>query len=147
MHSQIWKDCASVGKNKKGRSKKARMWEKERRSCVNPALLWPADSFVSADVWAECRGWVQAGPQELCWHLSGLPLGCSLSQPVRIVHYLPLLLSPTGDNYPVQFIPSTMAAAAASGLNPLQLQVCTVTKEFTGSGPSPQHHMSKPAVC
>uniref|UniRef100_A0A672P8P3 Transcription factor SOX-6-like n=1 Tax=Sinocyclocheilus grahami TaxID=75366 RepID=A0A672P8P3_SINGR len=30
-----------------------------------------------------------------------------------------------GDNYPVQFIPSTMAAAAASGLNPLQLQVCT----------------------
>ncbi|KAF7703416.1 transcription factor SOX-6 isoform X2 [Silurus meridionalis] len=27
-----------------------------------------------------------------------------------------------GDNYPVQFIPSTMAAAAASGLNPLQLQ-------------------------
>uniref|UniRef100_A0A8C3SFL0 SRY-box transcription factor 6 n=1 Tax=Chelydra serpentina TaxID=8475 RepID=A0A8C3SFL0_CHESE len=31
-----------------------------------------------------------------------------------------------GDNYPVQFIPSTMAAAAASGLSPLQLQVCTV---------------------
>ncbi|XP_040184606.1 transcription factor SOX-6 [Rana temporaria] len=29
---------------------------------------------------------------------------------------------PTGDNYPVQFIPSTMAAAAASGLSPLQLQ-------------------------
>uniref|UniRef100_A0A8C7XBT0 SRY-box transcription factor 6 n=1 Tax=Oryzias sinensis TaxID=183150 RepID=A0A8C7XBT0_9TELE len=29
-----------------------------------------------------------------------------------------------GDNYPVQFIPSTMAAAAASGLSPLQLQVC-----------------------
>uniref|UniRef100_A0A673CUG0 SRY-box transcription factor 6 n=1 Tax=Sphaeramia orbicularis TaxID=375764 RepID=A0A673CUG0_9TELE len=28
-----------------------------------------------------------------------------------------------GDNYPVQFIPSTMAAAAASGLSPLQLQV------------------------
>ncbi|KAM9605222.1 transcription factor SOX-6 isoform 12-T24 [Morphnus guianensis] len=27
-----------------------------------------------------------------------------------------------GDNYPVQFIPSTMAAAAASGLSPLQLQ-------------------------
>ncbi|KAK7833363.1 hypothetical protein U0070_017362, partial [Myodes glareolus] len=26
------------------------------------------------------------------------------------------------DNYPVQFIPSTMAAAAASGLSPLQLQ-------------------------
>uniref|UniRef100_A0A8C1I9R1 SRY-box transcription factor 6 n=1 Tax=Cyprinus carpio TaxID=7962 RepID=A0A8C1I9R1_CYPCA len=51
-----------------------------------------------------------------------------------------------GDNYPVQFIPSTMAAAAASGLNPLQLQVCTVTKEFTGSGPSPQHRVSKPAV-
>uniref|UniRef100_A0A8C6PFU1 SRY-box transcription factor 6 n=1 Tax=Nothobranchius furzeri TaxID=105023 RepID=A0A8C6PFU1_NOTFU len=28
-----------------------------------------------------------------------------------------------GDNYPVQFLPSTMAAAAASGLSPLQLQV------------------------
>ncbi|KAJ7403322.1 SRY-box 6 [Pitangus sulphuratus] len=28
-----------------------------------------------------------------------------------------------GDNYPVQFIPSTMAAAAASGLSPLQLQI------------------------
>ncbi|XP_075043695.1 transcription factor SOX-6 isoform X2 [Mixophyes fleayi] len=28
-----------------------------------------------------------------------------------------------GDNYPVQFIPSTMAAAAASGLSPLQLQL------------------------
>ncbi|XP_041075202.1 transcription factor SOX-6-like [Polyodon spathula] len=27
-----------------------------------------------------------------------------------------------GDNYPVQFIPSTVAAAAASGLSPLQLQ-------------------------
>ncbi|XP_064827218.1 transcription factor SOX-6-like [Oncorhynchus masou masou] len=33
-----------------------------------------------------------------------------------------------GDNYPVQFIPSTMAAAAASGLSPLQLQVCATTK-------------------
>ncbi|KAG7244330.1 hypothetical protein INR49_004030 [Caranx melampygus] len=30
-----------------------------------------------------------------------------------------------GDNYPVQFIPSTMAAAAASGLSPLQLQCYT----------------------
>lgn len=29
----------------------------------------------------------------------------------------------TGENYPMQFIPSTMAAAAASGLSPLQLQV------------------------
>uniref|UniRef100_A0A668T889 HMG box domain-containing protein n=1 Tax=Oreochromis aureus TaxID=47969 RepID=A0A668T889_OREAU len=28
-----------------------------------------------------------------------------------------------GDNYPVQFIPSSVAAAAASGLSPLQLQV------------------------
>uniref|UniRef100_A0AAZ3SBU0 HMG box domain-containing protein n=1 Tax=Oncorhynchus tshawytscha TaxID=74940 RepID=A0AAZ3SBU0_ONCTS len=28
-----------------------------------------------------------------------------------------------GDNYPMQFIPSTMAAAAASGLSPLQLQL------------------------
>lgn len=34
----------------------------------------------------------------------------------------------TGDNYPVQFIPSTMAAAAASGLSPLQLQVCARIK-------------------
>ncbi|XP_055755708.1 transcription factor SOX-6-like isoform X3 [Salvelinus fontinalis] len=33
-----------------------------------------------------------------------------------------------GDNYPVQFIPSTMAAATASGLSPLQLQVCATTK-------------------
>uniref|UniRef100_A0A8C9S052 SRY-box transcription factor 6 n=1 Tax=Scleropages formosus TaxID=113540 RepID=A0A8C9S052_SCLFO len=33
-----------------------------------------------------------------------------------------------GDNYPVQFIPSTMAAAAASGLSPLQLQVCVTAK-------------------
>ncbi|MBN3282049.1 SOX6 factor, partial [Polyodon spathula] len=33
-----------------------------------------------------------------------------------------------GDNYPVQFIPSTMAAAATSGLSPLQLQVCATTK-------------------
>lgn len=32
---------------------------------------------------------------------------------------------PPGDNYPMQFIPSTMAAAAASGLSPLQLQVNT----------------------
>ncbi|XP_024911695.1 transcription factor SOX-6 isoform X3 [Cynoglossus semilaevis] len=30
---------------------------------------------------------------------------------------------PAGDNYPMQFIPSTMAAAAASGLSPLQLQL------------------------
>uniref|UniRef100_A0A3Q1H7K5 HMG box domain-containing protein n=1 Tax=Anabas testudineus TaxID=64144 RepID=A0A3Q1H7K5_ANATE len=28
-----------------------------------------------------------------------------------------------GENYPMQFIPSTMAAAAASGLSPLQLQI------------------------
>uniref|UniRef100_A0A4W3J6N2 SRY-box transcription factor 6 n=1 Tax=Callorhinchus milii TaxID=7868 RepID=A0A4W3J6N2_CALMI len=32
-----------------------------------------------------------------------------------------------GDSYPVQLIPSTMAAAAASGLSPLQLQVCGTT--------------------
>lgn len=32
---------------------------------------------------------------------------------------------PPGDNYPMQFVPSTMAAAAASGLSPLQLQVNT----------------------
>ncbi|KAM8891383.1 transcription factor SOX-6-like isoform 4-T5 [Spinachia spinachia] len=33
-----------------------------------------------------------------------------------------LSYKPAGDNYPMQFIPSTMAAAAASGLGPLQLQ-------------------------
>ncbi|XP_077939361.1 transcription factor SOX-6-like isoform X2 [Gasterosteus aculeatus] len=33
-----------------------------------------------------------------------------------------LSYKPAGDNYPMQFIPSTMAAAAASGLSPLQLQ-------------------------
>uniref|UniRef100_A0A673ADS7 Transcription factor SOX-6-like n=1 Tax=Sphaeramia orbicularis TaxID=375764 RepID=A0A673ADS7_9TELE len=32
-----------------------------------------------------------------------------------------------GENYPMQFIPSTMAAAAAAGLSPLQLQVRTLT--------------------
>lgn len=66
----------------------------------------------------ECCG-AQAilGP---CLHLSAAIL-CSLSEPARIV-------LPTGDNYPVQFIPSTMAAAAASGLSPLQLQVCARTK-------------------
>lgn len=57
----------------------------------------------------------------LCLHLSAAIL-CSLSEPARIV-------LPTGDNYPVQFIPSTMAAAAASGLSPLQLQVCARTKK------------------
>lgn len=44
-----------------------------------------------------------------------------------------------GENYPMQFIPSAMAAAAASGLSPLQLQVhcfdlifCTwLTKRLT----------------
>ncbi|XP_064859057.1 transcription factor SOX-6-like isoform X1 [Oncorhynchus nerka] len=33
-----------------------------------------------------------------------------------------------GDNYPMQFIPSTMAAAAASGLSPLQLQQLYATQ-------------------
>ncbi|XP_030632308.1 transcription factor SOX-6-like [Chanos chanos] len=36
--------------------------------------------------------------------------------------YPPGLSYKPGDNYPMQFIPSTMAAAAASGLSPLQLQ-------------------------
>ncbi|XP_010613503.1 transcription factor SOX-6 isoform X10 [Fukomys damarensis] len=36
-----------------------------------------------------------------------------------------------GDNYPVQFIPSTMAAAAASGLSPLQLQKAHVSHPQT----------------
>ncbi|XP_035272988.1 transcription factor SOX-6-like isoform X5 [Anguilla anguilla] len=35
-----------------------------------------------------------------------------------------------GDNYPVQFIPSTMAAAAASGLSPLQLQVSSLQQLY-----------------
>uniref|UniRef100_A0A8C4EZM0 SRY-box transcription factor 6 n=1 Tax=Dicentrarchus labrax TaxID=13489 RepID=A0A8C4EZM0_DICLA len=35
-----------------------------------------------------------------------------------------------GENYPMQFIPSTMAAAAASGLSPLQLQVRRKTPVF-----------------
>lgn len=70
-----------------------------------------------------CCGKVVEGPGSvlaLAWSL----WAGSLSEPVCIV----VSLSPslTGDNYPVQFIPSTMAAAAASGLSPLQLQVCTV---------------------
>uniref|UniRef100_A0A8C5E6U7 Transcription factor SOX-6-like n=1 Tax=Gouania willdenowi TaxID=441366 RepID=A0A8C5E6U7_GOUWI len=36
-----------------------------------------------------------------------------------------------GDNYPMQFIPSTMAAAAASGLSPLQLQVIHYTRSLS----------------
>lgn len=36
----------------------------------------------------------------------------------------------TGENYPMQFIPSTMAAAAASGLSPLQLQVRRRYRKF-----------------
>nr|KAF6439094.1 SRY-box transcription factor 6 [Molossus molossus] len=39
-----------------------------------------------------------------------------------------------GDNYPVQFIPSTMAAAAASGLSPLQLQVSARRKKMRDTG-------------
>ncbi|XP_038150737.1 transcription factor SOX-6-like isoform X1 [Cyprinodon tularosa] len=34
----------------------------------------------------------------------------------------PSMYNKPGENYPMQFIPSTMAAAAASGLSPLQLQ-------------------------
>ncbi|XP_046871066.1 transcription factor SOX-6-like isoform X2 [Hypomesus transpacificus] len=40
-----------------------------------------------------------------------------------------------GDNYPVQFIPSTIAAAAASGLSPLQLQLYAA--QITGMQVSP----------
>uniref|UniRef100_A0A6Q2XR00 HMG box domain-containing protein n=1 Tax=Esox lucius TaxID=8010 RepID=A0A6Q2XR00_ESOLU len=41
-----------------------------------------------------------------------------------------------GDNYPMQFIPSTMAAAAASGMSPLQLQVgpCAGPVKYMHSG-------------
>ncbi|XP_038150739.1 transcription factor SOX-6-like isoform X2 [Cyprinodon tularosa] len=35
----------------------------------------------------------------------------------------PSMYNKPGENYPMQFIPSTMAAAAASGLSPLQLQL------------------------
>lgn len=63
---------------------------------------------------------VQGSVLALAWSL----WASSLSEPAHIV--VSLSLSLTGDNYPVQFIPSTMAAAAASGLSPLQLQVCTV---------------------
>ncbi|XP_015239985.1 PREDICTED: transcription factor SOX-6-like isoform X2 [Cyprinodon variegatus] len=35
----------------------------------------------------------------------------------------PNMYNKPGENYPMQFIPSTMAAAAASGLSPLQLQL------------------------
>ncbi|XP_061077671.1 transcription factor SOX-6-like isoform X3 [Conger conger] len=37
-----------------------------------------------------------------------------------------------GENYPVQFIPSTMAAAAASGLSPLQLQAGLFCAQMAG---------------
>lgn len=40
-----------------------------------------------------------------------------------IIHWMSFVCFSAGDNYPMQFIPSTMAAAAASGLSPLQLQV------------------------
>lgn len=58
-----------------------------------------------------------------CWHLPGR---CGPAHCLNLYALLSLSPSLTGDNYPVQFIPSTMAAAAASGLSPLQLQVCTV---------------------
>lgn len=98
----------------------------------------------------------EAGCRQAHRNCVGTCLSRSLSQPVRIVcvplhlhlHPPPCAFPSTGDNYPVQFIPSTMAAAAASGLNPLQLQVCTVTKECDGAEPSPRHLASEePAVC
>lgn len=58
-----------------------------------------------------------------CWHLPG---AVGLAHCLNLHALLSLSPSLTGDNYPVQFIPSTMAAAAASGLSPLQLQVCAV---------------------
>lgn len=68
--------------------------------------------------------WQSSGRLGSVLALAWLLWAGSLSEPACIV----VSLSPylTGDNYPVQFIPSTMAAAAASGLSPLQLQVCTV---------------------
>lgn len=66
----------------------------------------------------------------------------SLSEPAYIVFSLSLPLHMTGDNYPVQFIPSTMAAAAASGLSPLQLQVCTVLEQrMLGTSANPRAKM------
>lgn len=83
--------------------------------------------------------------RDLCWHLPGrcgiahclnlhtlFSPSLSLSHPPRL----------TGDNYPVQFIPSTMAAAAASGLSPLQLQVCTVPEQrMLGTSAKPRAKM------
>lgn len=66
----------------------------------------------------------------------------SLSEPAYIVVSLSLPLLLTGDNYPVQFIPSTMAAAAASGLSPLQLQVCTILEQrMLGTSAKPRAKM------
>lgn len=141
---------------RKIKKRKEKKWTRrikiERHSRVNPTCLQPADSFVRADVWAGCRGWVQASPQELCWHLPQpfIVSTCAYCvSPLHLhLHPPPCAFPSTGDNYPVQFIPSTMAAAAASGLNPLQLQVCTVTKECGGAEPSPRHLASgEPAVC
>lgn len=62
------------------------------------------------------------------WWSSGPVCTCLLLFSAHCLN-LHALFSLTGDNYPVQFIPSTMAAAAAaSGLSPLQLQVCARTK-------------------
>ncbi|XP_010785757.1 transcription factor SOX-6-like [Notothenia coriiceps] len=54
-----------------------------------------------------------------------------------------------GENYPMQFIPSTMAAAAASGLSPLQLQQLYAAQLATMQmspgpkmAPLPQAHIS-----
>uniref|UniRef100_A0A7N6AII8 HMG box domain-containing protein n=1 Tax=Anabas testudineus TaxID=64144 RepID=A0A7N6AII8_ANATE len=43
-----------------------------------------------------------------------------------------------GENYPMQFIPSTMAAAAASGLSPLQLQQLYAAQLASKMAPLPQ---------
>ncbi|XP_061576874.1 transcription factor Sox-6-like isoform X2 [Cololabis saira] len=47
-----------------------------------------------------------------------------------------------GENYPMQFIPSTMAAAAASGLSPLQLQLYAA--QLAGMQLSPGAKMAAP---
>lgn len=86
------------------------------------ASLCPAKPFVFADVQAQSR---VVEHRQYQVHVCT----CLLLFSAHCLNMHALFFS-TGDNYPVQFIPSTMAAAAASGLSPLQLQVCARTKKM-----------------
>lgn len=90
------------------------------------ASLCPTKPFVSADVWAESNVVKLRQSKDRV-------RTCRLRFPAHCLN-LYALFSPTGDNYPVQFIPSTMAAAAASGLSPLQLQVSARRKKMRDTG-------------